>query len=85
MIDPLPTIDQIGAAEVSLGDAYRNAAGISFYAVACKEETSALNIFRRALLSSLRQAARNLGFDLVPRAPVSLVIDNTNHAEAGPR
>lgn len=32
-----------------------------------------------------QQAAAALGMQITPNKPVSLVIDNTNHAEAGPR
>jgi hypothetical protein len=41
---------------------------------------------RQQFQFNLERAAAALGKQLVPSAaPVSLVIDNTNHAEAGPR
>lgn len=37
------------------------------------------------LVFQIEQAASALGMQIIPNKPVSLVIDNTNHAEAGPR
>lgn len=85
MSEHLPTVKQIDHAQVPLNSAYSTAIGISYYVLGRLEDGAALDVLRRAVVRNLREAADRLGFDLVPRtSPVSLVIDNTNHAE-GPR
>lgn len=80
MSDHLPSVRQIDNAQVPLSSAYAGAVGIGYYVLGRREDSSALDILRRALVSNLKEAADRLGFDLVPRPPVSLVIDNSNQA-----
>jgi hypothetical protein len=69
----LPTLEQINSAEVPLSTAHHAAIGIGYY-VLSRKEPAALDILRRSLVDSLEQAARAMGFRLVPIA--ALAVDN---------
>jgi hypothetical protein len=83
MTDHLPSVRQIDRARPSLRQAFEIAAmieGMRGYAPEIPVDRH-----RQQLVFQLEQAAAALGMQIIPNKPISLVIDNTNHAEAGPR